>query len=162
MADCPYYPRSEDWLVYRAVEEGSRLLVAGLRGSGVSTLLERASRLTRARPILARAPGEAAKACRGSRVVADLGQDLDSALRLLGRCKGIVVGVSLDLDRLAELPSALRRVRAEVVVLKPLSPAEANDYLTMLGVRVEAEAAEEVVLRTGGFPRDVCRLAAHF
>ncbi len=162
MADCPYYPRSEDWLVYRAVEEGSRLLVAGLRGSGVSTLLERASRLTRARPILARAPGEAAKACRGSRVVADLGQDLDSALRLLGRCKGIVVGVSLDLDRLAELPSALSRVRAEVVVLKPLSPAEANDYLTMLGVRVEAEAAEEVVLRTGGFPRDVCRLAAHF
>lgn len=162
MADCPYYPRSEDWLVYRAVEEGSRLLVAGLRGSGVSTLLERASRLTKARPILARAPGEAAKACRGSRVVADLGQDLDSALRLLGRCKGIVVGVSLDLDRLAELPSALRGVGAEVVVLKPLSPAEAIDYLTVLGVRVEAEAIEEAVLRTGSFPGDVCRLAARF
>lgn len=162
MAGCPYYPRSEDWLVYKAIEEGSRLLLAGLKGSGVTTLLKRASRLAKSRAVFARSPGEALRACRESRVAADLAGDLRSALDILQRCESVVVGVSVDLRTLTGLPRMLRGLSIDVAVLKPLSPAEALDYLSVLGVRVEAGAAEEVVLRTGGFPGDVCRVAARF
>ena len=155
---CPYvYPREEDWRIASIVESLEPALVAGVRGSGVSTALERASRLSARRPPLARGLGEALERCRGgSYVIADLAPG--EVEGFLGSCRGLA-GASGGLAWLAREAASIAR-SVEVVVLKPLSPPEALDYLAVLGVSLEDDSlAEEVVLRTGGMPGDLCRLA---
>jgi hypothetical protein len=155
---CPYiYPREEDWIVDALVREGEKVLVVGVRGSGVSTLLERLVKLSPRKLTRAGSFSEAVELCRrGSYVVYDT-HDVGEAVELVSSCKRCVVGLSLPLLDLARLPSRLP-AGVKVVVLKPLSPSELYDYLSnVLGVKLEEQdLLGEIAWRTGGFPGPIC------
>ncbi len=158
---CPYiYPREEDWVVSALVERGERILVAGVRGSGITTLLERLVALSGPRLRKVSSPSEAAKVCRAGAYPVYDARGLEDALDALGRCERVVVGVSLGLLDLAGLPARVRG--ASIVVLKPLAPGEIYDYMVnVLGVRLaDWELLDEVMWRTGGFPGPLCRAVA--
>ena len=154
---CSYiYPREEDWILASIVEERRPAALLGVKGSGVSTALERAVRLSSKPPKLVKSLNEALKWCNSEYVAADVGPD--ELPELAGRCNGLF-GASGGLAWLVSVGPRLPP-QLETVVLKPLSPSEMQDYLSILGINVDDEGlVEEILFRTGGMPGELCRLA---
>ncbi len=154
--ECSYiYPREEDWVLARLVESGEKVLVAGVKSSGVSTLLKRLQKLSAVKLYYTRETGDALAACRHDYVVLDADR-LQDALKVLSRCEKCIVGLTLPLLELASLPSKVAGVA--ILVPKPLSPSELYDYLSnVLGVKLEDwTLIDEIMWRTGGFPGPLC------
>ena len=154
---CSYiYPREEDWILASILEDRRPGALLGVRGSGVTTALERAVRLSSKPPRLVGSVGEALELCKTEYVAADV--DPGSLARLVSACSGIF-GASGSLAWLVTMGPRLPS-RIDIVVLKPLSPPEAQDYLRVLGIVVDDERlVEEIVFRTGGMPGELCRMA---
>ncbi len=138
---CNYiYPRVEYFEVRRLARARKPILIAGLRGSGVSTILSLISRLS------------------------DVGYEtldfnsVKEALQSISRYPNAIVGASGSLRELLELlvkpPAGLN-----IVVLRPLTPMELEEYLSTFGVTVPDRALlHELHYRSGGMPGEVCRL----
>jgi energy-coupling factor transporter ATP-binding protein EcfA2 len=137
---CNYlYPRVEYYEVRRLVESGEQVLVVGLRGSGVSTILSLISRLSEAKY-----------------EILDF-NSIREALEAVQRYPKAVVGATGSLRELLEVlvkpPQGLN-----MVVVKPLTPSELEEYLSTLGVTVARRTLlYELYYRSGGLPGEICR-----
>ena len=139
--ECGYiYPRVEE-LEVRAAARSGKVLVVGLKGSGVSTLLDRISRLS----------GEKYD-------VRDVGS-LREALELYeSTSKNQIIGATGSLRELLELLSKPPK-GLNIVVLKPLTLGELEEYLSQVGVSItRRELLRELYFRSGGMPGEVCRV----
>jgi energy-coupling factor transporter ATP-binding protein EcfA2 len=110
---CNYlYPRVEYYEVRRLVESGEQVLVVGLRGSGVSTILSLISRLLEAKY-----------------EILDF-NSIREALEAVQRYPKAVVGATGSLRELLEVlvkpPQGLN-----MVVVKPLTLRELEEYLLL-------------------------------
>jgi len=137
---CNYiYPRAEYFEARRLAESRRPLLIIGLKGSGVSTILSMISRLSKAQY-----------------EVLDL-SSIREALETLKHSKAIV-GATGSLKELLEVlikpPPGL-----SIIVVRPLTFKEVEDYLSTLGVIVpDRMLLQELHYRSGGLPGEVCRL----
>jgi hypothetical protein len=138
---CNYiYPRVEYFEVLRLAESRRPILVIGLKGSGVSTILSMVSRLSEAKY-----------------KVLDF-NNIREALEALKGNPDVVVGATGSLKELLEIlvnpPPGLN-----IVVVKPLTPRDIEDYLSTLGVTVQdRRLLQELYHRSGGMPGEVCKL----
>ena len=138
---CSYiYPRVEEFEVRRIANSGGGALVVGLRGSGVSTLLDRISRFSERKPTVID--------------MDNVWEALDYALKHRDTIVGATGSLRELLELLVKAPSDLR-----VVVVKPLMLRELEEYLSHVGVMVtRRELLRELHFRTGGMPGEVCKL----
>ncbi len=138
---CSYiYPRVEFYEARRLAESGRQVLVVGLRGFGVSTILSMISRFSRVK-------------------IETLDfNSIREALEALQKHPKAVVGATGSLRELLELlvnpPQG-----PDIVVVKPLTPRELEEYLATLGVTIaDRGLLYELYYRSGGLPGEVCRL----
>ncbi|MDM7275838.1 MAG: hypothetical protein P3X22_006995 [Thermoprotei archaeon] len=153
---CGYiYPRVEDYELKSIVESEAKALVLGVKGSGVSSALERAIKLSNRKVELLHNHNDALKKCSEAYVVADV--SVWEALELTRICGKILAGGSGGLiDIIKASIQAPRDVK--LVVLKPLSRRELEDYVKSFNTIITSPLIiEELLTRTGGMPGDVCR-----
>ena len=152
-----YLVRDEDFVVAEALESKRKMLLLGVPGSGVSSLVRRATKLSQSNVLLVHDADRALEQCEKTYVVVDT--DNSRVGDLLQSCRRILVAATAPLDYIATQGARLAR-SYDVVVLKPLDPSQVKELLLRIGVpSVSDSLLEKVYISSGGMPGKVCENA---